>query len=114
MLAFFHDYALWFRISTHHVGAERHMQVVEIAFRGEESRRQHIRGIRLDNVRHTEADVRVAEQDLLSAQESLGRAVESLRRSKERLRQEMQSSGQLTPWNPIGGQTNSCVASKHM
>ena len=70
MLAFADDFALWFRLA-HHVDNERHMQVVEIAFGGEEIRRQHIRSIRLDNVRHSEEDARRAEQNLLSAQENL-------------------------------------------
>ena len=58
---------------------ERHAQVVEIALRGEEIRRQHIRAIRLYNVGHFEAAARQAEQSLLRAQERLRQAYKIVR-----------------------------------
>ena len=60
------------------------MQVLEVVFRGEESCRQHINSIRLENVWHTKADARIAELELLSAQECLTQAVEDARRMRER------------------------------
>ena len=55
-------------MASDHVDEERRIQVLEVVFQGEESCRQHIHSIRVENVRHTEADARQAEQDLLRAQ----------------------------------------------
>ena len=90
LIAFRDDYALWFRLAPNYVNEERRLQVLDVVFQGEESCRQHVHSIRLDNVRHTESDARRAEQYLLSAQENLRRDVESVRESKERLSKEME------------------------
>ena len=76
-IAYADDWALWFRLAPNHVDEDRKRQVLEVIFQGDESCRQHIHAIRLDNVRHSEADARQAEQSALRAQEALNEFVQN-------------------------------------
>ena len=68
------------------------MQVLKVVFQGEKNCRRHVHSIRVDNVRHTEADARQAEQDLLNTQECLRMLVKPAKERQKMLGQKLQDA----------------------